>query len=140
MLCKFRPLLNIRTTKALSTLKNVDGPVFVRSAPGSRCLELGHPDDGNHITEDVLKTLSHHMQKLEENHTVGLMIMASRSPDRFSDGFPRTDKGVSKELVQAANALSVSISTMKKESLAVFSGAFDSTAYSTFAACKVSLW
>lgn len=123
--------------RAFSSLKHADGPIFVRSAPGSRTFELAQPDEGNQITEDILKTLSQYIQKIEENYTVGVMMLASRSPDRFSDGLVRTSLGVPKETVKAANALSLTLSTMNKDSVAVYSGSFDDTAYSTFAACKV---
>ena len=137
MICKFRSLLSLKASRGLSSLKT-EGSVFVRSAPGTRTLELAQPYEGNFITEDTLKSLSLHLKKIEDNHTVPLMIFASRSPNRFSDGFVRSSRGVAAKVVKAANALSLSISVTNKESIVVYSGSFDDTAYSTFAACKVS--
>eukprot|EP00607_Mallomonas_marina_P010121 CAMPEP_0182419746 /NCGR_PEP_ID=MMETSP1167-20130531/4128_1 /TAXON_ID=2988 /ORGANISM="Mallomonas Sp, Strain CCMP3275" /LENGTH=423 /DNA_ID=CAMNT_0024594823 /DNA_START=181 /DNA_END=1452 /DNA_ORIENTATION=+ len=115
-------------------------PVFTTVYSGSRILELSEPEKSNKLSISTLGTLSSLIHKYDDNLVISALFFSSSSPEIFSNGIDDIDIRDNKELLfKEIKKVIEAISRSTKETLAVFDGECDGTAYAIFSSSKYLL-
>jgi len=106
-----------------------ESPLFLGIYPGIRAIELKRPDEGNHLSPEVLMMLQRYVESFESNEIVHTIIFTSSSPDLFSKGFNE----MGKETIESAHNLVKTIKNYKKPLIASYGGHLSGSSYALFA-------
>jgi len=123
-----------------SVIHPMSDPVFTTVYSGSRILELSEPEKSNKLSISTLGTLSSLIHKYDDNLVISALFFSSSSPEIFSNGIDDIDIRDNKELLfKEIKKVIEAISRSTKETLAVFDGECDGTAYAIFSSSKYLL-
>jgi enoyl-CoA hydratase/carnithine racemase len=117
-----------------------EGPVFLRTEPGSRVLELSDAKAGNPLSLECITELKHYLNMYKTNDSVGTVMFASEDIHAFSRGLDADDLVANGEvMLRELSELCVEMHNYKKPLLSVMGGAMNGTAAGTFANTKYRL-
>ena len=117
-------------------------PVNTLNYGGSRVIELHRVSSGNILTEGILGSLKARFHAMGPLPSIQSIVVSSASPDMFSNGLELKhidDKEKREKYVDAVNAVSQSFQDLDKETIALYSGLVDASAFGVFAKAKFRL-